>query len=111
LSLLLALTGAFLFVLAMTVTPVLHSTAPYLIHLPGIVLTPSRRLMIWTDAVRNFVRHQLTGRGIGTDPVMVKYLDATGDLEISTDAHNVFLSIAVQRGVIGLAASSCSFGI
>jgi O-antigen ligase len=105
LSLLLGICSAVLFVVAMTVTPILHATAPYLIHLPGgIVLAPSGRLMIWTDAVRNFVAHPLTGRGVGIDPVMVKYLDPSGDLEISTDAHNVFLSIAVQCGVIGLAA-------
>jgi O-antigen ligase len=60
--------------------------------------------MIWTDALRNFAAHPLTGRGIGIDPVMVKYLDPSGELETSTDAHNAFLSIAVQCGAIGLIA-------
>lgn len=105
LSLALGMSGAFLFVVAMTFTPILHPTAPYLIHLPhGLTLAPSGRLMIWTDGLRSFLSHPLTGRGIGIDPVSVKYLDPSGNLEISTDAHNVFLSIAGQCGAIGLAA-------
>lgn len=106
LSLLLGLAAAILFVAAMAVTPFLHPTAPYLIHVPllDVTLAPSGRLMIWTDAVRNFLAHPVTGRGIGIDPVLVHYLDPSGVLETSTDAHNVFLSIAVQCGIIGLAA-------
>ena len=106
LSLLLGIAAAILFVAAMAVTPILHPTAPYLIHVPLLdtTLAPSGRLMIWTDAVRNFLAHPLTGRGIGVDPVLVHYLDPSGVYESSTDAHNVFLSIAVQCGIVGLAA-------
>jgi O-antigen ligase len=106
LSLLLGIAAAILFVPAMTATPILHPTAPYLIHVPLLdtTLAPSGRLMIWTDAVRNFLAHPLTGRGIGVDPVLVHYLDPSGVYETSTDAHNVFLSIAVQCGIVGLAA-------
>jgi O-antigen ligase len=106
LSLLAGVAGACLFIVAMAVTPILHPTAPYLIHVPvaNATLAPSGRLMIWTDGVRNFMAHPLTGRGIGIDPVMVKYLDPSGLLETSTDAHNAFLSIAVQCGTIGLLA-------
>lgn len=98
--------AALLFVIAMAVTPILHPTAPYLIHLPltGNVLAPSGRLMIWTDAVHRFLAKPLTGRGIGVDPVFVRYLNPSGVLETSTDAHNIFLSIAVQCGILGLAA-------
>lgn len=105
-SLLLGVVAAILFVAAMAVTPILHPTAPYLIHMPllDMTLAPSGRLMIWTDAVHNFLAHPLTGRGIGVDPVLVHYLDPSGVYETSTDAHNVFLSIAVQCGVVGLAA-------
>ena len=98
--------AAVLFALAMTVTPILHPTAPYLIHVPllDLTLAPSGRLMIWTEAVQNFLAHPLTGRGIGIDPVKVHYMDPSHQLETSTDAHNAFLSIAVQCGIIGLAA-------
>ena len=97
---------ALMFVAAMAVTPIIHPTAPYLIRVPllDLTLAPSGRLMVWTDAVRNFVAAPLTGRGIGIDPVTVKYLTPSGYLETLTDAHNVFLSIAVQCGAVGLAA-------
>jgi O-antigen ligase len=60
--------------------------------------------MIWTDALHHFLADPLTGRGIGVDPVLVHYLNPSGELETSTDAHNVFLSIAAQCGIVGLAA-------
>lgn len=98
--------AALLFVGAMAVTPFLDPAAPYLIHLPLIDVTvaPAGRLLVWTDALHNFVAHPWTGRGIGVDPVTVTYADASGEIETSTDAHNIFLSIAVQCGVIGLGA-------
>ena len=39
------------------VTPILHPTAPYLIRVPGtgLILAPSPRLMIWTEAAANFL--------------------------------------------------------
>ena len=97
---------ALLFLVAMAVTPIIHPTAPYLIHVPvlDVLFAPSGRLMIWTDAVRNFLAHPFTGRGIGIDPVSVHYMNPSGELETSTDAHNIFLSIAVQCGIVGLAA-------
>jgi len=98
--------GALLFVLAMVVTPIRHPTAPFLIHVPGLdlVLAPSGRLMIWMDAATNFFQNPVLGRGIGTDAVLVRYQDPSGNLQELTDAHNIFLSIAVQCGAIGLFA-------
>jgi O-antigen ligase len=96
---------AVLFIVAMAVTPILHSTAPYLIRVPLIDLTlaPAGRLMIWTDAVRNFVADPLLGRGLGADAVLVRYQDPSGNLQRLTDAHNSYLNIAVQCGLLGLA--------
>lgn len=98
--------GAVLFVLAMTVTPILHPTAPFLIHVPGteLVLAPSGRLMIWMDAIRNVPAAPLFGRGIGQQAVSVHYLSPSGVFQHLTDAHNTFLNLAVQCGLVGLAA-------
>ncbi len=104
LSLLAGLGAALLSLPAMAFTPILHQTAPYLIELPGLTLAPSGRLMIWTEAVRNFLADPLIGRGIGQDAVLVRYQDPEGNLQRLTDAHNSFLSIAVQSGLLGLAA-------
>lgn len=95
-----------LFVLAMAVTLIPHPTAPFPIHVPliDIELAPAGRLIIWIDAVRNFLADPLLGRGIGADAVDVRYQNPSGYLQTLTDAHNMFLNVAVQTGVVGLAA-------
>jgi O-antigen ligase len=90
---------------ATVVTPYLHPTAPFLIHLPGIgTLAPSARLMFWMDAVRTFLAHPLTGQGVGTDPVAVLYQNPSGGRAIWHDAHQTWLSVAAQTGIVGLLA-------
>jgi len=91
-----------LFLAAMAVTPIRHSTAPFSFTLLGVELFPAGRLMIWLDAVRNFLADPLFGRGIGAESVHVPYESPSGQRQTLTDAHNSFLNIAVQCGVIGL---------
>lgn len=95
--------AAALFLVALTVTPVGYPTAPFRMQLPGgLVLYPSVRFEVWSAAVGQFVHHPLVGIGIGMDAVDVRYLTPSGSLEQLTDAHNIFLSIAVQCGLVGL---------
>ncbi|HWT13846.1 MAG TPA: hypothetical protein VN231_13920 [Allosphingosinicella sp.] len=98
--------AALLFVLAMAVTPFLHPTAPFLIAVPGtdLTLAPAVRLMTWLDAARNFAADPLLGRGIGANAVEVSIMIPSGAIARLTDAHNVFLNIAVQCGLVGLLA-------
>ena len=95
-----------LFVGAATVTPIIHPTAPYLIDVPGVeqAVAPAVRTMTWTDAAENFSRNPLLGAGLGTHPAEVDYVDPAGGRRFVTDAHNVFLNIASQCGLLGLAA-------
>lgn len=97
---------ALLFVAAMAVTPIIHPTAPFLIRVPliGVELAPAGRLLTWIDAARNFLADPLLGRGFGTDAVDVRYQSPSGELQTLTDAHNIFLNVGVQSGVVGLAA-------
>lgn len=98
--------AAFLFFAASTVTPYLHRTAPFLIPMPslGTTLAPTARTMFWIDAWENFLERPLFGSGIGTNAVLVKYEYPDGAVDTLIDAHNVFLSIAAQCGIVGLAA-------
>lgn len=98
--------AALLFVAAMAATPFLHPTAPFLIAVPGsdVALAPSVRLMAWLEAAANFAADPLLGRGIGADTVDVRIQLPSGELAGVTDAHNVFLNVAVQCGAIGLVA-------
>jgi O-antigen ligase len=91
-----------LFVVALAFTPVVHSTAPFSVHLPfGPTIYPSGRFLIWKAALTQFVTDPLVGIGIGIDPVHVRFAAPMG-MQTLTDAHNVFLSIGAQCGIIGL---------
>jgi O-antigen ligase len=58
------------------------------------------RLLIWGPAVQIFADHFVLGIGVGN------FAHVIGDRSLS-HAHNLFLNIAAERGVLGLAA----FGI
>ena len=92
-------------VLLAAATPILHPTDPFLIRFAGITLAPSVRLLAWMEASQNFLASPILGRGIGIAPVSVVYEQANlcGGVCV-TDAHNTFLSFAVQTGIVGLAA-------
>jgi O-antigen ligase len=98
--------AALLFVAAMAVTPIVHPTAPFLIRvsLLDITVAPSGRLMVWMEAAANVIERPILGQGIGADAVAVRFRDPSGGLQRLTDAHNMFLNIAVQAGVLGLLA-------
>lgn len=98
--------GAMLFVLVATVTPFLHPTAPFLIPVPGLEqpLAPSVRMLTWIESARNWLESPLLGRGIGDTGLSVHYVGPSGRHYVQTDAHNGFLNIAVQCGLVGLAA-------
>jgi O-antigen ligase len=93
---------ALLFVIALALTPFPHSTATFEIRLPGnLTLYPAPRLLIWTAALKQFASHPLLGIGLGIDPVHVGFASPSG-YEVLTDAHEIFLSIAAQCGILGL---------
>jgi O-antigen ligase len=100
-----ALAGSAAFVAAMAVTPILYPSAPYLISIPGThwTLAPAGRMLTWTAAVRAFLQHPWLGHGIGVPAISVLYLTPSGYLQNLTDAHNSFLNIAAQCGLIGVA--------
>ncbi|MEO8042080.1 MAG: O-antigen ligase family protein, partial [Acidobacteriota bacterium] len=75
--------------------------APFaLLGLPDI--TPSSRLLVWSDALKTFASDPLTGNGLGTAVADVMYQNSDGSWSILTDAHNTFLSVAAQGGILGL---------
>jgi O-antigen ligase len=103
----LALTGsivlAVLFTIALAVTPFPYSPTPWIVHLPGnAVIAAAPRLQTWTAAALEFVRHPLVGHGVGIGAVDVQTTDPQGYGHELTDAHNMFLNIAAQAGIIGL---------
>ena len=90
------------FVVALAVTPILHPTGGSL-AVPG---RPPARPGGALDAVERVAGgvcpSSIDRTRIGIDATYVRYLDPSGNLQIQTDAHNVFLNIAAQSGLIGL---------
>ena len=83
-----------------------HATAPYSLPVPlvGSEVYPSPRLLVWTESFNNFLENFLVGGGPGTPSAAVMFQNSEGGYSLLTDAHNSFLSIATQTGVIGLIA-------
>jgi hypothetical protein len=88
-----------------SVTPIIHSTTPYVIWIFGLdqPLAPSVRLMCWTAATQALFANPLLGAGYGSVFLAVPYMDPSGALHLQRDAHNVFLNIGAQAGLVGLA--------
>ena len=67
-------------------------------------LEPSGRLLSWKEAIEDWAAHPFTGVGPGANSIRVRYRVPSGMTKYSTDAHNVWLSVASQMGILGLAA-------
>lgn len=65
---------------------------------------PSVRWLIWQDAWRTWLQHPWLGVGVGQDVVGVAYVTPSGVEQRLTDAHNMWLNIAGQAGLLGVAA-------
>lgn len=67
------------------------------------VLAPSMRLQTWRGSLDTFLSHPLLGKGLGLPVTETAYVNLSGHTQIFTDAHNIWLNIAAQAGVLGLA--------
>ena len=95
---------ALAFLVAVWLTPIPHSTATFALRVSGtaIILEPAGRFLTGAAGWREFLAHPLVGHGIGIDAVFVHYADPSGTMQELTDAHNMFLNIAPQAGIVGL---------
>ncbi len=70
----------------------------------------SGRNYVWEGAVRIFLSHPILGTGPGTFAVQyMTYRDHAWHNTIYTHAHNVWLTLASEYGVIGVLAVACFF--
>jgi O-antigen ligase len=76
----------------------------FTVPLVDVTLLPSARMLVWHDALNTFMSHPLTGIGLGLPVADVVFTNTDGSLSLLTDAHDSFLSVAAQSGILGLAA-------
>ncbi len=64
----------------------------------------SHRAMAWQTAFRTFKQHPIFGRGVGMPVSSATYVNPSGRRETLTDAHNTYLSVAGESGLLGMLA-------
>ena len=64
---------------------------------------PSVRYLVWVNAIERGMEYPLIGRGTGTDAANVRYTAPSGQKQLLRDAHQAWLNIFGQAGIIGLA--------
>ncbi len=97
---------AALIFLVTLVSPIQTPTSPYFVTIPVIEkrIDPSVRVLTWQSAFKTFLDYPLFGKGVGSDVASVNYLDASGNFQHLTDAHQLWISITAQEGIFGLLA-------
>jgi len=60
----------------------------------------ARRIQIWEASLKSIVRHPLLGVGIGNFPVVVG--ENLAQAKAGSSAHNLYLNIAAETGVLSL---------
>ena len=95
---------AIAFLIASSVTLFAHGGSGFAVSGFGETLQPSHRARAWQTAFETFVQHPIFGRGVGMEVSSAFYINPSGGREVLTDAHNTWLSIAGEKGIVGLAA-------
>ena len=90
--------GALLFLVATTAVPVMDRPLSFA-H-----LRPSSRVLTWVGSFQTFLAHPWLGKGLGLSVVEIGYTNPSGVYEWLTDAHNTWLSVLAQQGLVGFIA-------
>ncbi len=64
-------------------------------------IEPSARVHVWQTSLETFLHDPLLGRGPGMPIANVEFTDPSGDLHRLTDAHNTYLSVLAETGLLG----------
>lgn len=67
-------------------------------------MSPSHRALAWKTSLETFTTHPITGRGVGMPVARSEFIDPSGNRQLLTDAHNTYLSVLGETGILGFAA-------
>lgn len=97
-----AVTAASVLVSAFTLRHIPTSTFTF--ELFGTRIDPTQRLLTWQGAAETFLANPLFGNDLGLGVCKVIFLAPSGQRQMLTDAHNIWLNVAGQSGTLGLVA-------
>ena len=89
---------AFLFLSVVSLAPGENGSK----QIAGVSFTPSGRVLVWEQAWQTFKDDLITGNGLGVPVANVLFKNSEGSYSLLTDAHNSYLSIGAQAGILGL---------
>ena len=83
-----------------------YEKPPFVLRIPGTskMIYPSPRLLVWSDTIGTISENFWTGKGLGLPTSAVVFKNAEGTNSLLADAHNSFLSVAAENGVISALA-------
>ena len=94
----------FLIISVFALTP--YPNAEVWCKIPGtnLSLIPSARVLVWRDGFSTFIAHPINGIGLAQPVADVVFSNTEGSQSLLSDAHNTFLEVAAESGVLGFAA-------
>jgi len=100
--------GVFLATAMLAVTLVSPETGntPRWVQLPFSErkIEPSVRVLVWENVIERVEPHLFLGRGTGALTADLVYTQLSGERQVLTDAHNIYLNVLGQSGLVGFAA-------
>lgn len=81
-----------------------NSTREFRVPFTDKIFEPSVRVLVWGSALENFEESPIIGRGTGANAAFLKYETLSGDNQVLLDAHNNWLNVLGQTGLLGLIA-------
>lgn len=67
-------------------------------------ITASHRAMAWKTGLDTFFQFPFFGRGVGMPVSEAIYTDPNGNNQLLTDAHNTYISVLAETGLVGALA-------
>lgn len=97
--------AALLLALSTAIAPV-NRGSEHTVTIPVIEkqIEPSVRFLVWMNTIERGLEYPILGRGIGTDVARVFYQVPSGQKQLLRDAHQAWLNIFGQAGLLGLCA-------
>ncbi len=67
-------------------------------------ISRSHRAEAWRTSFQSFLQNPILGRGIDVPVADSRFTDPSGNRQLLTDAHNTYLSVLAETGIVGFFA-------
>ena len=93
--------AAAIFLFAASVTLFSHNPDGTRVPISAGEITRSHRAEAWRTSFQSFLQNPTLGRGIDMPVAESRFVDPSGNQQLLTDAHNIYLSVLAESGLVG----------